>query len=155
MVHALHEKSKRVMKNKVLKDTLDSPLWLSKSPVNVYDKHSSILDAVTNCNHYENKISEYDWEKVREFPDPFEKVQKYMDGVNDLILGKLNTDQKVLAAAAKFFFKGKQGKKFRPSMILLLAEAADGGELSGNTKGAMHLAAIRLVEYLLNTVFDM
>lgn len=57
--------------------------------------------------------------------DPFILVQDEMAGINGSIKKILGLDHPVLSAVAKYFFEHDGGKKVRPTMILLIAHAAE------------------------------
>jgi geranylgeranyl pyrophosphate synthase len=55
--------------------------------------------------------------------DPFKLVQNELSALTGNIEGLLKSDSPVLEAAATYFFQGQQGKHFRPSVVLLMAQA--------------------------------
>ncbi|KUF98854.1 Folylpolyglutamate synthase [Phytophthora nicotianae] len=57
--------------------------------------------------------------------DPFTLVKQDMVNVNDSIKRILGSDHPVLAAVARYFFEHDGGKKVRPTMVLLVARAAE------------------------------
>lgn len=57
--------------------------------------------------------------------DPFRLVEDEMADVNGSIKMILGSDHPVLSAVAKYFFEHDGGKKVRPTMILLVAHAAE------------------------------
>uniref|UniRef100_A0AAV1VHL8 Uncharacterized protein n=1 Tax=Peronospora matthiolae TaxID=2874970 RepID=A0AAV1VHL8_9STRA len=61
----------------------------------------------------------------RSLADPFTLVEQDMVGVTDSIKRILGSDHPVLAAVARYFFEHDGGKKVRPTMVLLMARAAE------------------------------
>lgn len=57
--------------------------------------------------------------------DPFVLVREEMADINGSIKKILGSDHPVLSAVAKYFFEHDGGKKVRPTMILLIAHAAE------------------------------
>lgn len=57
--------------------------------------------------------------------DPFTLVQDEMADINGSIKKILGSDHPVLSSVAKYFFEHDGGKKVRPTMILLIAHAAE------------------------------
>lgn len=57
--------------------------------------------------------------------DPFTLVEQDMVSVTDSIKRILGSDHPVLAAVARYFFEHDGGKKVRPTMVLLVARAAE------------------------------
>ena len=61
----------------------------------------------------------------RSLADPFTLVEQDMVGVTDSIKRILGSDHPVLTAVARYFFEHDGGKKVRPTMVLLMARAAE------------------------------
>mmetsp|Transcript_13260 Transcript_13260/g.18777 ORF Transcript_13260/g.18777 Transcript_13260/m.18777 type:complete len:522 (+) Transcript_13260:193-1758(+) len=61
--------------------------------------------------------------KINDLPDPFKMVEKELQPFSDSISELVSTDQPVLSMAARHFFEKKQGKKFRPTIVQLIAKA--------------------------------
>ncbi|CAH0514148.1 unnamed protein product [Peronospora belbahrii] len=57
--------------------------------------------------------------------NPFELVEQDMVNVTNSIKRILGSDHPVLAAVARYFFEHDGGKKVRPTMVLLMARAAE------------------------------
>ncbi|KAJ8575414.1 hypothetical protein ON010_g3794 [Phytophthora cinnamomi] len=57
--------------------------------------------------------------------DPFTLVEQDMVSVTESIKRILGSDHPVLAAVARYFFEHDGGKKVRPTMVLLVARAAE------------------------------
>jgi geranylgeranyl pyrophosphate synthase len=57
--------------------------------------------------------------------DPFELVRDDMVTVTESIKNILGSDHPVLSAVAKYFFEHDGGKKVRPTMVLLVTQAAE------------------------------
>ncbi|RHY28204.1 hypothetical protein DYB32_006146 [Aphanomyces invadans] len=86
--------------------------------------------------------------------DPFALVKDSIVSVSANIKMILGSDHPVLEAVAKYFFENDGGKKIRPTMILLLSQAAEADRLAGQStfpKSAEYIAASqqRLAEITL------
>jgi len=64
--------------------------------------------------------------KIGTLPDPFKMVEKELKPFADSISELVSNDQPVLNMAAKHFFEKLQGKRFRPTIVQLLAKAVAG-----------------------------
>ncbi|ETW01260.1 solanesyl diphosphate synthase, variant [Aphanomyces invadans] len=76
--------------------------------------------------------------------DPFALVKDSIVSVSANIKMILGSDHPVLEAVAKYFFENDGGKKIRPTMILLLSQAAEADRLAGQStfpKSAEYIAA--------------
>ena len=63
------------------------------------------------------------YENIR-VPDPFALVQKELQFISDRMRVAVQTDLPALANAAEYFFKyGAEGKRMRPTVLLLMASA--------------------------------
>lgn len=62
-------------------------------------------------------------EKIEKLPDPFKMVEKELKPFSDSIKELVSTDQPVLSMAAKHFFEKRHGKRFRPTIVQLMAKA--------------------------------
>ena len=61
--------------------------------------------------------------RIETLPDPFKMVEKELKPFADSISELVSTDQPVLSMAAKHFFEKRHGKRFRPTIIQLVAKA--------------------------------
>jgi geranyl diphosphate synthase len=61
--------------------------------------------------------------KIETLPDPFEMVEKELQPFADSIKDLVSTDQPILSMAAKHFFEKRHGKRFRPTIVQLVAKA--------------------------------
>lgn len=61
-------------------------------------------------------------------PDPFKLVEKELKPFADSISELVSTDQPILSMAAKHFFEKRQGKRFRPTIVQLVAKAVSVAE---------------------------
>ncbi|GAX29298.1 geranyl diphosphate synthase [Fistulifera solaris] len=84
---------------------------------------------------------------IEALPDPFKMVEKELQPFSDSIKELVSTDQPILSMAAKHFFEKRHGKRFRPTIVQLVAKAVaaatpDTGVPSGNVQwsGASTLA---------------
>mmetsp|Transcript_22441 Transcript_22441/g.64446 ORF Transcript_22441/g.64446 Transcript_22441/m.64446 type:complete len:525 (+) Transcript_22441:145-1719(+) len=62
-------------------------------------------------------------QKIEKLPDPFKMVEKELKPFSDSIKELVSTDQPVLSMAAKHFFEKRHGKRFRPTIVQLMAKA--------------------------------
>jgi len=62
--------------------------------------------------------------KIEALPDPFSIVEKELQPFSDSIKELVSTDQPILSMAAKHFFEKRHGKRFRPTIVQLIAKAA-------------------------------
>ena len=72
------------------------------------------------------KLSEYKAlggkKKIESLPDPFKMVEKELQPFSDSIKELVSTDQPILSMAAKHFFEKRHGKRFRPTIVQLIAK---------------------------------
>jgi len=61
--------------------------------------------------------------KIETLPDPFRMVEKELKPFSDSISELVSSDQPVLSMAAKHFFEKRHGKRFRPTIVQLVAKA--------------------------------
>jgi geranylgeranyl pyrophosphate synthase len=57
-------------------------------------------------------------------PDPFQMVEQELQPFSDSIKELVSSDQPILSMAAKHFFEKRHGKRFRPTIVQLIAKAA-------------------------------
>lgn len=60
--------------------------------------------------------------KIEDLPDPFKMVEKELQPFADSIKELVSTDQPILSMAAKHFFEKRHGKRFRPTIVQLMAK---------------------------------
>ena len=90
------------------------------------------------------KRSTSKYENIR-VPDPFALVQKELQFITERMRAAVQTDLPALANAAEYFFKyGAEGKRMRPTVLLLMASAlapvSSGRVASGNVGRRMSSA---------------
>lgn len=61
---------------------------------------------------------------IETLPDPFKMVEKELQPFSDSIKELVSSDQPILSMAAKHFFEKRHGKRFRPTIVQLVAIAA-------------------------------
>jgi len=61
--------------------------------------------------------------KIETLPDPFKIVEKELQPFSDSIKELVSSDQPILSMAAKHFFEKRHGKRFRPTIVQLVAKA--------------------------------
>ena len=66
--------------------------------------------------------------KIETLPDPFKMVEKELKPFADSISELVSSDQPILSMAAKHFFEKRHGKRFRPTIVQLVAKAAAAAE---------------------------
>lgn len=64
-----------------------------------------------------------DKDACKKLPDPFKLVEKELKPFSDSISELVSSDQPILSMAAKHFFEKRHGKRFRPTIVQLLAKA--------------------------------
>jgi len=60
---------------------------------------------------------------INKLPDPFQMVEKELKPFSDSITELVSSDQPILSMAAKHFFEKRHGKRFRPTIVQLVAKA--------------------------------
>ena len=60
--------------------------------------------------------------RIEDLPDPFKMVEKELQPFSDSIKELVSTDQPILSMAAKHFFEKRHGKRFRPTIVQLMAK---------------------------------
>lgn len=66
--------------------------------------------------------------KIEALPDPFQMVEKELKPFADSISELVSSDQPILSMAAKHFFEKRHGKRFRPTIVQLMAKAVAAAE---------------------------
>jgi len=61
--------------------------------------------------------------RIESLPDPFKMVEKELQPFSESIKELVSTDQPILSMAAKHFFEKRHGKRFRPTIVQLMAKA--------------------------------
>ncbi|OWZ10956.1 hypothetical protein PHMEG_00016089 [Phytophthora megakarya] len=131
---SLREQAVRVMAGKIRADLETNPnVWLSASAVD--EPTVSILDPAPGYAlagvDFDKPMSDVDVPLAylptdpSQLADPFTLVEQDMVGVTTSIKHILGSDHPVLAAVARYFFEHDGGKKVRPTMVLLMARAAE------------------------------
>ncbi|CAH0491942.1 unnamed protein product [Peronospora farinosa] len=140
---SLREQAVRIMTGKIRADLETNPsLWLSASAVD--EPTVSILDPApgyalpSSKQLHQNLSQHFDSLKTdvnvqptylsrdpSTLVDPFTLVEQDMVSVTDSIKRILGSDHPVLTAVARYFFEHDGGKKVRPTMVLLMARAAE------------------------------
>jgi geranylgeranyl pyrophosphate synthase len=73
------------------------------------------------------QLSEYQGlggsKRIETLPDPFKMVEKELKPFSDSISELVSSDQPILSMAAKHFFEKRHGKRFRPTIVQLVAKA--------------------------------
>lgn len=61
---------------------------------------------------------------IETLPDPFKMVEKELEPFSNSIKELVSTDQPILSMAAKHFFEKRHGKRFRPTIVQLIAKSS-------------------------------
>eukprot|EP00522_Entomoneis_paludosa_P014193 CAMPEP_0172457448 /NCGR_PEP_ID=MMETSP1065-20121228/22378_1 /TAXON_ID=265537 /ORGANISM="Amphiprora paludosa, Strain CCMP125" /LENGTH=493 /DNA_ID=CAMNT_0013211201 /DNA_START=263 /DNA_END=1744 /DNA_ORIENTATION=- len=89
------------------------------------DKEKTMEDTLKGL-----QLAEYEGlggkKKITHLPDPFKIVEKELQPFSDSIKELVSTDQPILSMAAKHFFEKRHGKRFRPTIVQLMAKAVAG-----------------------------
>ncbi len=90
-------------------------------------RDSTVLKAGKEDTLEGTKLSDYvgcgGKTKIETLPDPFKMVEKELKPFADSISELVSSDQPILSMAAKHFFEKRHGKRFRPTIVQLVAKA--------------------------------
>merc|ERR1712127_1121007 len=90
-------------------------------------RDSDVLKVGVPDTLWDLKLSDYKGlggdKKIESLPDPFKMVEKELQPFSDSIKELVSTDQPILSMAAKHFFEKRHGKRFRPTIVQLMAKA--------------------------------
>lgn len=104
---------------------------------NVLKQHLTQEDTLANV-----KLADYlkgGSKKIESLPDPFVMVEKELKPFADSISELVSSDQPILSMAAKHFFEKRHGKRFRPTIVQLMAKAVAASppeEIGSNANGS-------------------
>jgi geranylgeranyl pyrophosphate synthase len=102
----------------------------------VRQKHRMIDDEMVD-EHSNFKLEDYEGlggkKRITDLPDPFKMVEKELKPFADSISELVSSDQPILSMAAKHFFEKRHGKRFRPTIIQLMAKAVAAAIPDSNT----------------------
>lgn len=73
---------------------------------------------------------------IDKLPDPFKMVEKELKPFADSITELVSSDQPILSMAAKHFFEKRHGKRFRPTIVQLVAKAVAAAVPEGRYQAA-------------------
>lgn len=76
--------------------------------------------------------------KISDLPDPFKMVEKELQPFADSIKELVSSDQPILSMAAKHFFEKRHGKRFRPTIVQLMAKAVAAAMPERMGRNAVH-----------------
>jgi len=88
-------------------------------------------------------LSGADEKFIKRLPEPFKLVEGELQPFSDSISELVSSDQPVLSMAAKHFFEKRHGKRFRPTIVQLMAAAVAASNvegLAGDSSGASKLS---------------
>ena len=125
--------------------TTSSRAFSSALADSVLDKKAATSSSSSSPNSRDaRKRSKY--ENIR-VPDPFALVQKELQFISDRMRVAVQTDLPALANAAEYFFKyGAEGKRMRPTVLLLMASALSPVSSSSGSDGGGNAADARARE---------
>ena len=90
-------------------------------------RDSTVLKVGQPDSLFDFKLTDYKGlggkNKIESLPDPFKIVEKELQPFSDSIKELVSTDQPILSMAAKHFFEKRHGKRFRPTIVQLMAKA--------------------------------
>jgi geranylgeranyl pyrophosphate synthase len=90
-------------------------------------RNAKVLKGVQEDSMEGAKLSDYVGlggdKKIETLPDPFKMVEKELKPFSDSISELVSSDQPILSMAAKHFFEKRHGKRFRPTIVQLVAKA--------------------------------
>jgi len=106
------------------------------------EHEGGMIPAVTEGNALRQKIVSGDEEEdelagfvlegnealCQKLPDPFKLVEDELRPFAESISELVSSDQPILSMAAKHFFEKRHGKRFRPTIVQLLAKACSAAE---------------------------
>eukprot|EP00588_Corethron_pennatum_P004667 CAMPEP_0194298018 /NCGR_PEP_ID=MMETSP0169-20130528/59928_1 /TAXON_ID=218684 /ORGANISM="Corethron pennatum, Strain L29A3" /LENGTH=503 /DNA_ID=CAMNT_0039047951 /DNA_START=326 /DNA_END=1837 /DNA_ORIENTATION=+ len=72
---------------------------------------------------------------ITKLPDPFKMVESELKPFSDSISELVSSDQPILSMAAKHFFEKRHGKRFRPTIVQLVAKACAASPPEQNSGG--------------------
>jgi len=90
--------------------------------------------------------------KIKTLPDPFKMVEKELKPFADSITELVSSDQPILSMAAKHFFEKRHGKRFRPTIVQLVAKAVAAAVPDGQTSDTDSTATTESPETSSSTV---
>ncbi|GMI42472.1 hypothetical protein TrCOL_g5154 [Triparma columacea] len=88
-------------------------------------------------------LSSADDKFMKKLPEPFKLVEGELQPFSDSIKELVSSDQPVLSMAAKHFFEKRHGKRFRPTIVQLMAAAVAASNvegLAGDSSGASKIS---------------
>jgi len=94
--------------------------------------HSSLLYAHLHADPA-NPFQGLDLKNEKEtnqMPEPFQLVKEELKPFSDSISELVSSDQPILSMAAKHFFEKRHGKRFRPTIVQLMAKAVAATEIT-------------------------
>jgi geranylgeranyl pyrophosphate synthase len=77
--------------------------------------------------------------RIETLPDPFKMVEKELKPFSDSISELVSSDQPILSMAAKHFFEKRHGKRFRPTIVQLVAKAVAAAEPEQTASAAANI----------------
>lgn len=91
---------------------------------------------------------------IESLPDPFKMVEKELKPFADSISELVSSDQPILSMAAKHFFEKRHGKRFRPTIVQLVAMAVAAAEPEEILKGDGEAFASDFLTGMDPTIFE-
>jgi geranylgeranyl pyrophosphate synthase len=82
--------------------------------------------------------------RIDDLPDPFKIVEKELQPFSDSIKELVSSDQPILSMAAKHFFEKRHGKRFRPTIVQLVAKAVAAARPEVNLSSSAEKESVQL-----------
>jgi len=87
------------------------------------------------------KIDFSNLRQVADLPEPFKLVDSELQPFSDSIKELVSSDQPILSMAAKHFFEKRQGKRFRPTIVQLMAKAVAACDVADSAESSIFSSA--------------
>ena len=123
-------------------DLEDPPLTIVPA-IDIYDREPP-------PSNTENRIDEWMSRRETASVDPFELVSQELAPFSDNIKELVETDQPVLSSSAGHFFAQRHGKRFRPTIVMLMAKATAGTMDNTNTNSYVKQAQLGQITEMIH-----
>jgi len=128
--------------------SLDEPPLIIVPPIDTYPK----VPKTTLDSDALEPGAVIRWAEGRktEGPDPFELVSSELKPFSDNIKELVEADQPVLSSAASHFFAQRHGKRFRPTIVMLMAKASAGTMENTDTEAYIKQAKLGQITEMIH-----
>lgn len=106
------------------KSTIDQPPLTIIPAIDLYANLPPKQDAKNYVRS--GAVDKWASQQPQDRPEPFELVKEELAPFSDNIKELVEADQPVLSSAASHFFAQRHGKRFRPTIVMLMAKATAG-----------------------------